>query len=186
MKFLTTHVGSLPGPETFHATAEHDEAALRSAVEWVVARQREAGLDIINEGELTKGGDWLSFMDARLGGFEERPTAPAGSVLTRGQDREAFAEFYRYAGERQTLFFAPDARIKAVRRFTAATAPVTYTGHAALQRELEVFRAAVSDPSSCFVTSTAPSSLEPYRANEYYASQEEFVFALAEALRVEY
>jgi 5-methyltetrahydropteroyltriglutamate--homocysteine methyltransferase len=186
MKILTTHVGSLPGPDTFNALAVDDEGALRQAVDWVVARQRDIGLDIINEGELTKGGDWLSFMDTRLGGFEERPTASAGSVLTRGKDREAFADFYRYAGERQTLFFAPDARIKAVRRFTAATAPVTYTGHAALQRELDVFRAAVGDPASCFVTSTAPSSLEPYRANEFYRTQEEFVFALAEALRVEY
>src|SRR3954463_12244448 len=120
MKFLTTHVGSLPGPETFNATAEHDEASLRAAVEWVVARQREAGLDIINEGELTKGGDWLSFMDARLGGFEERPVPAGGSIITRGKDRETFADFYRYAAERQTLFFTADNRMKLVRRYTAA------------------------------------------------------------------
>src|SRR3954452_18327284 len=104
MKFLTTHVGSLPGPETFNATAEHDEASLRAAVAAVVARQRETGLDIINEGELTKGGDWLSFMDTRLGGFEERPVPPEGSILIKGRDREVFADFYRYASERQTLF----------------------------------------------------------------------------------
>src|SRR4051812_18362608 len=93
MKFLTTHVGSLPGPETFSATAEHDEASLRGAVEWVVARQREAGLDIINEGELAKGGDWLSFMDARLGGFEERPFPPGGSVLCAGQGPRSLCRF---------------------------------------------------------------------------------------------
>jgi 5-methyltetrahydropteroyltriglutamate--homocysteine methyltransferase len=186
MKFLTTHVGSLPGPETFHSTAEHDDASLRGAVEWVVAQQRDAGLDIINEGELTKGGDWLSFMDARLGGFEERPVPPGGSVLAQGRDRDVFADFYRYAAERQTLFYAPDDRIKAVRRFTAATAPVTYTGTAALFREIAVFRSVAGDPASCFLTSTAPSSLEPYRGNEYYPTSEEFVYALAEALRVEY
>jgi 5-methyltetrahydropteroyltriglutamate--homocysteine methyltransferase len=152
----------------------------------VVERQREAGLDIINEGELTKGGDWLSFMDARLGGFEERPVPVGGSILMKGKDREAFADFYRFATERQTLFFTADDRIKAVRRFTSATSPITYTGSAALQRELAVFRASVGDPANCFLTSTAPSSLEPYRGNEYYATAEEFVFALAEALRVEY
>jgi 5-methyltetrahydropteroyltriglutamate--homocysteine methyltransferase len=186
MKILTTHVGSLPGPDHFNATADHDDSTLRKAVQWVVHRQLEIGLDIINEGELTKGGDWLSFMDARLGGFEERPGPAGGSILTRGKDREMFADFYRYAAERQTLFYARDDRIKAVRRFTTATGPVTYTGAAALQRELDVFRTVVRDPSSCFLTSTAPSSLEPYRGNEFYASEDEFVFALAEALRVEY
>src|SRR6476659_10472301 len=88
MKILTTHVGSLPGPETLGAAADHDDEALRQAVEWVVQQQRDVGLDIINEGELTKGGDWLSFMDARLGGFEERPVPPGGSILTKGRDRE--------------------------------------------------------------------------------------------------
>jgi 5-methyltetrahydropteroyltriglutamate--homocysteine methyltransferase len=97
-----------------------------------------------------------------------------------------FADFYRYAAERQTLFFTRDDRIKAVRRYTVAAGPITYTGMPALQRELDVFRSVVGDPSTCFLTSTAPSSLEPYRGNEYYATDEEFVFALAEALRTEY
>ena len=186
MKILTTHVGSLPGPEGFASTGEPDDISLQRAVEWVVDRQREIGLDIINEGELTKGGDWLSFMDSRLGGFEERPVPAGGSILAQGKDREVFAEFYRYAGERHTLFYKPDDRIKSVRRFTVATAPVAYTGTSSLQRELDVFRSVAGDPSSCFLTSTAPASLEPYRGNEYYASQDDFVSALAEALRVEY
>jgi 5-methyltetrahydropteroyltriglutamate--homocysteine methyltransferase len=67
-----------------------------------------------------------------------------------------------------------------------ATSPITYTGMTALQREMEVFRSSVPDTAQCFLTSTAPSSLEPYRGNEYYKTTEEFVFALAEALRVEY
>ena len=184
MKIPTTHVGSLPGPEGFDTAAGDEE--LRRAVQWVIDQQREVGLDIVNEGELTKGGDWLSFMDTRLGGFDERPMPAGGSVLARGKDREVFADFYRYAAERQTLFFAPDHRIKPVRRYTVATAPVTYTGTAALARELDVFRSVVGDARDCFVTSTAPSSLEPYRGNEYYQTSEEFVFALADALRVEY
>jgi 5-methyltetrahydropteroyltriglutamate--homocysteine methyltransferase len=186
MAILTTHVGSLPGPPGFDATAPHDDAALRAAVEWVVARQRAVGLDVVNEGELTKQGDWLAFMDHRLGGFEERPAPAEGSIVARGQDREAFAEFYRYAAERQTLFFVADNRMKLVRRYTAATGPITYTGLPALEREIATLRAAVADPGACFLTSTAPSSLEPYRGNEYYATSEEYVWALAEALRVEY
>ena len=181
----TTHVGSLPGPADFDATAQ-DEQALRAAVRWIVDRQRSVGLDIINEGELTKGGDWLSFADSRLGGFEERALPASGSILLRGKDRQEFADFYRYATERQTLFFTADDRIKATRRYTAATAPVSYTGMAALTREIELLRGAVDDTRRCFLTSTAPSSLEVYRANEYYKTAEEYVFALADALRVEY
>ena len=185
-RILTTHVGSLPGPPGFDAITTPADAQLAEAVRWVVDEQRAAGLEIVNEGELTKGGDWLSFMDTRLGGFEERPMPAGGSILARGADRDAFADFYRYAAERQTLFYAPDNRIKAARRYTAATGPISYTGREALRREIEVFRSVVGDSRQCFLTSTAPSSLEPYRGNEYYRTADEFVWALAEAMRVEY
>jgi 5-methyltetrahydropteroyltriglutamate--homocysteine methyltransferase len=185
-RIRTTHVGSLPGPAAFSPTAAHNDADLRQAVRWVVEQQRGCGLDIVNEGELTKGGDWLSFMDGRLGGFEERPFPAGGSVLVTGRDRETFADFYRDAAARQTLFYAADDRIKAVRRYAVATGPITYTGLAALQREIAMLRSAAGDPADCFLTSTAPSSLEPYRGNEYYRTTEEFVWAMADALRVEY
>jgi 5-methyltetrahydropteroyltriglutamate--homocysteine methyltransferase len=186
MKILTTHVGSLPGPAEFDSATSHSDEQLRAAVQWIVDQQRVVGLDIINEGELTKGGDWLSFMDARLGGFDERPVPAGGSILAAGKDREAFADFYRYAAERQTLFFVPGNRIRSTRRYSVATAPITYTGLESLKREIELLRASVSDPHECFLTSTAPSSLEPYRGNEYYKTAEEYVWALADALRVEY
>ena len=186
IRIQTTHVGSLPGPPDFDATALHDEESLRAAVEWVVEQQREAGIDIINEGELAKGGDWLSFADRRLGGFEDRPFPPGGSMVSRGQDRQRFADFYKYATERQTLFFMPDERIKLTRHYTVATAPVSYVGMRELTREIDVLRWVVSDPHRCFLTSTAPSSLEVYRGNEYYKTPDEYVLALAEALRVEY
>jgi 5-methyltetrahydropteroyltriglutamate--homocysteine methyltransferase len=186
MKIRTTHVGSLPGPADFNPLDTHDDEPLRRAVAWVVDRQREVGLDIINEGELTKGGDWLAFMDTRLGGFEERPAPAGGSIVTKGRDREAFAEFYQYAAQRQTLFFMPDQRMSTARRHLACTAPVSYAGTASLQRELATFRSVVGASAEGFLTSTAPSSLEPYRTNEFYQTQEEFVFALADALRVEY
>jgi 5-methyltetrahydropteroyltriglutamate--homocysteine methyltransferase len=186
IRILTTHVGSLPGPPGFDATAPQDEQALRGAVQWVVGQQRAVGLDIINEGELTKGGDWLSFADRRLGGFEERPFPAGGSMVLRGRDREAFADFYQYATERQTLFFTPDDRIKLRRRYTVATSPVSYVGLPELTREIDLLRSAVDDTRLSFLTSTAPASLEVYRGNEHYATSDEYVFALADALRVEY
>lgn len=152
MRILTTHVGSLPGPPGFEPLGSDDDA-LRAAVEWVVAEQRAAGLYIIKEGELTKGGDWLAFMDARLGGFEERPAPAEGSIVARGQAREAFADFYRHAAERQTLFFVADNRMKLTRRYTAAAAPNTYTGGVAIAREIAMLKVA-ADPSHCFLTSS--------------------------------
>src|SRR5689334_2108811 len=112
----TTHVGSLPSPAGFDPVGTHTEDHLHRSVEWIVEQQRAVGLHIINEGELTKGGDWLAFMDERLGGFDERPLPASGSIIGKGKDREAFADFYRYAAERQSLFFMPDKRMSTKRR----------------------------------------------------------------------
>jgi 5-methyltetrahydropteroyltriglutamate--homocysteine methyltransferase len=185
-RILTTHVGSLPRADGTDRPGGEDEPALRQSVADVVARQREIGIDIVNEGEYTKGGDWLAYVDDRFDGFEARPPADGKPIILQGKDREAFADFYRYASERGTLFYEPAGQIKQARPHWVAVAPVRYRGTAALQREIEIFRAAVGPETEAFITSTAPSSLEPYRRNEYYKSQEEFVFALAEAMRSEY
>ena len=63
-KILTTHVGALPGPPAAW-TGEASDAELRAAVRDVVAAQRNAGVDIVNEGELTKGGNWVAFINSR-------------------------------------------------------------------------------------------------------------------------
>ncbi len=71
-KILTTHVGSLPGRgEIAAAKGEADVDDIRA----VIAAQRDAGIDIVNEGEFTKGGDWLSYIDGRLSGFEPAQNA---------------------------------------------------------------------------------------------------------------
>lgn len=185
-RILTTHVGSLPRADGTDRPGGEDEATLRRSVADVVARQREIGVDIVNEGEYTKGGDWLAYMDDRFDGFEARRPADGKPIILQGKDREAFADFYRYASERGTLFYEPAGQIKQARPHWVAVAPIGYRGQAALAREIEIFRAVVGPESEAFITSTAPSSLEPYRRNEYYKSQEEFVFALAEAMRSEY
>ena len=66
--------------------------------------------------------------------------------------------------------------------------PIAYTGQAALEREIDILRSALGDHdvADAFITTTAPASIEVGRVNEYYGSEEEFVFALADALRVEY
>jgi 5-methyltetrahydropteroyltriglutamate--homocysteine methyltransferase len=181
-RILTTHVGNLPG-------RDDSEQNLTDSVKKIVAMQKESGLDIVNEGEFTKGGDWLNYIDGRLGGFEtrERTTTP---IIAQGKDREEFAAFYKYATERGSLFYIardkPRSMLK--RNYWVCTGPISYVGQAAMQSEIDTFKAALSgnEVADCFLTTTAPASFEPYHANEFYASTEEFVFALAEALRVEY
>ena len=185
-RILTTHVGSLPRADGTDRPGEEGDAALQQAVAEVVARQRAIGLDVINEGEYAKGGDWLAYVDRRFAGFEARPPEGGKPLILQGKDREVFADFYRYATERGSLFYEPAGQIKQSRPHWVATAPISYCGEAALAREVELLRAAIGPESEAFITSTAPASLEPYRRNAYYKTQEEFLFALAEAMRTEY
>ncbi len=183
-RILTTHVGSLPLPDGVEADVANDEAKLRVAVKHVVDKQREIGLDIINEGEYTKGGDWLAYMDGRFGGFEERPPPGGKPLIAQGRDRDEFADFYQYASERGLLFYQ-STQMRLKRPHWVCTGPITYTAQAAVAREVETLKAFVK-PEDAFLTSTAPASLEVYRRNEYYKTDEEYVFALADALRIEY
>ncbi len=184
-RILTTHTGSLPSVETLVGNETDYEQRLAAAVAEVVGQQRSIGLDVVNEGEYTKGGDWLSFMDGRLGGCELASGAVAGSAVFKGREQREFAEFYRYAAERGTLFYTPGEQIRLERNYWRCTAPVTYEGKAALEREIRQLVAAAGT-EDVFLTTTAPASLEPYYTNECYPSQEEFLFAVADALRVEY
>lgn len=184
-RILTTHTGSLPWTDPPHAGAPDHETRLGQAVGDVVARQREIGLDIVNEGEYTKGGDWLSFMDGRLGGCGPRDETQSGSAVFKGEEQQQFADFYRYAAERGTLFYLPGGQIHLQRNYWVCTGPIRYTGREALEREIRAVKAAAGT-EDVFLTTTAPASLEPYYSNAYYATEEEFLFALADALKVEY
>jgi len=185
-RILTTHVGSLPEEAPFDAHMPNYSTSLSEAVAAVVRKQYEVGLDIINEGEYTKGGDWLSYMEKRFSGFESRRPDPSPKpLIEQGQDREDFAAFYRYAADRGTLFYLPGEQIRQRRPVSVCVGPITYTGQAALQHEIDLLREHAA-AGVAFLTTTAPGSLEVYRRNEYYRSEEEFVFAIAEAVRVEY
>jgi 5-methyltetrahydropteroyltriglutamate--homocysteine methyltransferase len=181
-KILTTHVGSLPRPDDDWRSSK----ALGTVdVANVVARQREIGIDVVNEGEYTKGGDWLSYVENRFSGFEARPPKMSAPIIEQGKDREVFAEFYRHAAERGTLFHVKGGAKALQRPHWVATGPIGYKGLAALQHEIDILRSAVGEEEA-FLTSTAPASLEPYWGNEYYKKPEEFIFTLAEAMRTEY
>src|SRR6185369_9829301 len=88
--------------------------------------------------------------------------------------------------ERGTLFYEPAGQIKQSRPHWVASGPITYRGESSLKREIDIFRSMVGPDTEAFITTTAPASLEPYRGNEYYRSQDDFILALAEAMRSEY
>ncbi len=186
---LTTHVGALPGPvEAWEGGAS--EAALRAAVRNVVETQRRAGIDLVNEGELTKGGNWVTFMSSRLSGFVGQPATGTVSLLRASKDWQEFDDFYAKAMAGGTLFeqtASVPTQTSGIRDWVCRE-PIRYTGQAALQREIDLLKTALGPHAAAdaFLTTTAPASIEVGRKNEYYASDEEFLFALADALRVEY
>jgi 5-methyltetrahydropteroyltriglutamate--homocysteine methyltransferase len=114
-----------------------------------------------------------------------------GGVLTASQDWIEFADFYGKALKGGTLFEQTASvpnQIPARSMELLCRSPIQYVGKTALQREIGALRAALGShpPADAFLTTTAPASVEVGRTNEYYRTQEEFVFALADALKVEY
>jgi 5-methyltetrahydropteroyltriglutamate--homocysteine methyltransferase len=185
-RILTTHVGALPELSALDKNAASYEQDLRKAVAAVVRKQREIGLDVINEGEYAKGGDWLSYVEERFDGFEAHPPAGGKPLLLQGKDREEFADFYQYATARGTLYYGIAGQTRPARPHWVCTRPIIYRGEAALAREIELLRTCIAPGEEAFLTTTAPASLEPYRQNDFYKTEEEFVFAIAEAMRTEY
>ncbi|MGH8142518.1 MAG: cobalamin-independent methionine synthase II family protein, partial [Steroidobacteraceae bacterium] len=189
-RILTTHVGSLPAPDGLDPSAGDYEERLRRGVAEIVRRQSEIGLDVVSDGELGKM-HWLAYLDNRLGGFEQRPASEPRPILMRGRDREEFPGYYAEATLRGTLFnssgyqsIGPSSRpTKAV-----CTGPVVYVGQRFVNRDTENLKAAlVSSPvEEAFLPVAAVASIEPYRFNEYYPGEKQFLYALADALRVEY
>jgi 5-methyltetrahydropteroyltriglutamate--homocysteine methyltransferase len=175
-RIFTTHVGSLQTVKHIDGTVILDHEMHAEVVE-VVKQQKAAGIDFINEGELTKSGIWVTYVNERLGGFEKMQADPEVPLLPPAQDWIDFAQYYK-----------DSARPPRGAGEWACNAPVTYRGQAQLRREINLLLDALGDTpaSDAFLTSTAPLSLEPGRKNNYYKSQEEFLYAIADAISVEY
>ncbi|MBX5490980.1 MAG: cobalamin-independent methionine synthase II family protein [Chloroflexi bacterium] len=188
-RILTTHVGSLPVPPDLDPTAPDYEARLRATVAELVRKQAEIGIDVVSDGEASKG-NWLVYAASRLGGFEPRRVDPSEAIIAQGRDREEFAEFYEEATRTGTLFHSSWGQVTRSTWTThwVATGPITYTGQAAVQRDIANLQAALQtvQVAGAFLPVTAPASLEPYRSNAYYPSETAFLYALADALREEY
>ncbi len=188
-EILTTHVGALPGPEDVWLRPDADPPRLRREVASVVQAQRDAGISFVNEGELTKGGNWVSYVNDRFTGFETRDTGMLASLMAQRLDGQEFADFYAAAIKAGTLFEQTRTAPEQMRSGEhVCVGPIEYVGHEALQLEIDTLKSALGStpPGDAFLTSTAPASIETGRLNEHYKDEEEFVYAIAEALRVEY
>ena len=183
-RVLTTHAGSLPRPadllELMQRTPR-DEAAcaarVKSAVVDAVNRQVEAGLDVVTDGEMSKP-SFITYVTDRLTGFE--PSREPGALPWAGsKEVAAFPEFYE-----PSLRQSPNA---AAPRF-CCTGPIAYRGHALVQRDIDNLRTALKGLTveEAFIPAIAPSNVEGRQANLYYKTDEDYLFAIAEAMREEY
>jgi len=192
-RILTTHVGSLPRPvdllemnDAKGSGRSVDQSAwtarVKTAVLEVVSLQRESGVDIVNDGELSKS-SWSSYVNERLSGFTESVSRGQGS-LAKGRDKRAFQEFYDEYDRIQPFRTVNGSRWTDV----VCNAPVLYTGHTAVQTDIENLHAAYAgiEAEEAFITAVAPGSIITRRINQYYPSEEAFLFAIADAMKSEY
>jgi 5-methyltetrahydropteroyltriglutamate--homocysteine methyltransferase len=198
-RILTTHVGSLPRSEGIKALLRArlsgqplDEAELSSrvaeAVTEVVRRQAEVGVDVISDGEMGKV-SFLGYAEERLEGFvaitADAPDLPSSNVgvswarrIDTRREWRAFREYYQEYLPRAMPPAAPPS---------VCQGPISYKGQALLERDLATFKTALQGVhvEEAFVPAIAPAMVGRGQ-NQYYASEEEYVFAIAEALKTEY
>ena len=189
-RILTTHVGSLPRPqELIEAFVAEDrgvaidraayEAALREAVDDVVGRQVALGIDIVDDGEFSKRG-FAVYANERLEGLEFRPK-PRGTPWAGSREALAFPEFYAATRPHGAGSLAPSVE-------TVCVGPVRYKGRAQLDRDLANLRAAVDahGAEEAFVPAISPVDVAGNQTNEHYASDDDFLYAIADAMNEEY
>src|SRR4051812_7811836 len=187
-RILTTHVGSLPRPadllgmmQAKEAGRGFDEAAysgrLRSAVGEIVQKQAELGIDVVDDGEYGKP-SFVTYMNERLAGFETDTGTSSHSNWSQSREALAFPEFYN-----SPQGFGPPRPNNMV-----CTGPIVYKGQALLKRDIDNLKSALGDArvGEAFMPSISPSNLEDRHRNAYYKSEEEYLFAFADAMSEEY
>jgi 5-methyltetrahydropteroyltriglutamate--homocysteine methyltransferase len=210
-RILTSHAGSLPRPDDLieanrarEAEGVGDDAGfparLRAAVADVVRHQTDLGISIPGDGEFGKSMGhrvnyraWWSYSFQRLDGLElgttglydmparrSRPGEVVLSSFADRRDRLKFAAAYADADSGITTGPRPA-------RWPVCVGPLTYTGHDAIRSDIANFKAALAAAGveEGFMTSIAPGSASRI-ANRYYTTEEEFLFACADAMREEY
>jgi 5-methyltetrahydropteroyltriglutamate--homocysteine methyltransferase len=191
-RILTTHAGSLPRDDDLGALIRKkalseavDEPAfaarVTTAVADVVGRQAEAGIDIVADGEQGRVG-FIPYVNERLSGIEPSPNVEAANYWALSREYQAFPVFYAWASSQ-----AGAAGVAGRTRWVCS-GPVSYKGHAALQRDIDNLKAAMAGKNVAegFMPAVSPSNLANWNRNEHYKTDEDYLVALAEALHEEY
>ena len=202
-RIRTSHVGRLPPPKGWEdmparlANAEViDSGEIAShvvpAIAETVKKQVEIGIDCINDGEFWTARS-LAHYAAHFTGLEARPVKLGEPPTTRHstRERDEFRDFYADMDKLGTLFFVPGEKpMPPMTERVIARGPVKSRGPQAINREIDAFKAAIDRSGSkveeAFIAVLAPGWLDHFIFNEYYNTDEEFLFALAEAVREEY
>ncbi len=179
-RILTTHAGSLPRPDDLLEMTRGDAAhaaRVRAAVADVVRAQAEHGIDVVDDGEMSKP-SFVTYVTERLAGFEPVPEA-GGLPWAGSKEVRAFPEFYA-----STVGASPNA---AASRW-ACTGPVRYVGRDLVAADVANLRAALAGArvEEAFLPAISPSNVEGRYPNRFYRTDEEYLLAIAEAMAHEY
>jgi 5-methyltetrahydropteroyltriglutamate--homocysteine methyltransferase len=179
-RILTTHTGSLPRPQDLlaalqahpGATAPDIAATVKRAVADIVRRQVEVGIDVVNDGEMSKP-SYATYVKDRLSGFEGQAAPMAIADLTD----------YPEYGER---FMRQSAVQDLVR--PACSGPVACKDTTAVQNDIANLKAALAQSHAAegFMSAASPGVISIFLANHYYKKHQDYLWALAEAMRPEY
>jgi 5-methyltetrahydropteroyltriglutamate--homocysteine methyltransferase len=185
-RILTTHVGSIPRSQQLRDLAQsaYESAAnqqryeeyLRESVAEVVKTQAKVGIDIVNDGEFGKS-SWSNYILERITGFEHRPDQ-LRPVYWLGRDRDRFPEVM--AAEFPWMASGVPTE--------ACVGPIRYRDHNSIDRDIRNLKAALRSVNveEAFLPVVAPASSAYDGVNEYYSTEKEYVYAIADALREEY
>jgi 5-methyltetrahydropteroyltriglutamate--homocysteine methyltransferase len=181
-RILTTHTGSLPRSrelqeilrlrEERRAFDQHTFAeGVRAAVTDVVQQQMALGLDVINDGEQCRS-QYAAYVKERLTGFE-------GERLIRARPRLGDADFPDYVATHQSSTSIPQP---------ACTGPIAWRDKDAVQHDIANLQAAIGarPVEEVFMTSASPGVIASFLPNEYFPTEEAYLYALAEVMKEEY
>ena len=185
-RILTTHAGRLSGSAGTGfagAPSAPDEATLTSEIANVVQKQIDCGIDVVSDGELGKVGFGLGYYGKRVTGLDSRPTRPgeAPSMSQGTGERQEFADFYKSLNPAQAAA-NPNPQRQIV------NGPLSYIGQAEVEKDTRIFKAALEgkDIEEAFMCVLAPGWLEHFFYNEHYPNDEQYLYAWADAMKVEY
>ena len=180
-RILTTHTGSLPRPRGMLDLLVEEQqsrlplradldAAVRDAVGEVAARQAAVGLDVINDGEQGRV-DYTVYVKDRLTGFD-------GESTPLGVGDPEFPELAELLKP-----FASPFQVR-----PTCTGPIAWSDWPAVEQDIDNLKAATADMAAAevFMTSPSPGQIARFLHNEYYARDEEYLYALAEVMKRQY